>query len=150
MYKTSIVAVLLLIGAVVFAQAQAPAKPPSSEDALVMTLSDAKWAAPNQPEVPPGVTAAPIAVDPKTGGPLGYAKFPPNYVFPTHWHSHAEYTVLISGKATFTMDGKTHQLSPGAYVSIPAKSHHSVTCGAESECVLFTRRGGPIDYHFVK
>ncbi len=150
MSKKAFTAVMLLVGAVVFAQAQAPAKPPSSEDALVANLSDAKWAAPNLPEVPPGVMAAPIAVDPKTGGPMGYAKFPPKYVFPMHWHSHPEYTLLISGKASFTLDGKTHQLLPGAYVMIPAKAHHTVTCSAESECVLFTRRGGPIDYHFVK
>lgn len=150
MSKKAFAAVMLLVGAVVFAQAQAPAKPPSSEDALAVNLSDAKWVAPNLPEVPPGVMAAPIAVDPKTGGPLGYAKFPPKYVFPMHWHSHPEYSVLISGKASFTLDGKTHQLSPGSYVVIPAKAHHTVTCSAESECVLFTRRGGPIDYHFVK
>lgn len=149
MFKTSLAAVLL-IGAVVVAQAQAPAKPPSSEEATVINLSAAKWAAPNLPEVPPGLMAAPIAVDPKTGGPLGYAKFPPKYIFPTHWHSHAEYTLLISGNANFTMNGKTYQLSPGAYLMIPAKTHHSVTCGAESDCVLFTRRAGPIDYHFVK
>ncbi len=151
MSKKGFAAVMLLVGAVVFAQAQAPAKPPSSEDALVANLADAKWAAPaNLPEIPPGVMGAPIAVDPKTGGPVGYAKLPPKYVFPMHWHSHPEYTVLISGKASLTLDGKTHQLLPGAYVTIPAKAHHTVTCSAESDCVLVTRRGGPVDYHFVK
>ena len=150
MSKKAFAAMLLVVGAVVFAQAQAPAKPPSSEDALVANLADAKWAAPTMPEIPPGAMAAAIAVDPKTGGLVTYAKFPPKYVFPMHWHSHPEYTVLISGKASFTLDGKTHQLLPGAYVTIPAKAHHSVTCSAESECVLLARRGGPVDYHFVK
>jgi quercetin dioxygenase-like cupin family protein len=150
MSKKAFAAVMLLVGAVVFAQAQAPAKPPSSEDALVVNLADAKWAAPTVPEIPPGLMGGPIAVDPKTGGPLGYAKFPPKYVFPMHWHSHPEYVVLISGKASFTLDGKTHQLSPGAYATIPAKAHHSVTCSGESECVILSRRGGPVDYHFVK
>jgi len=150
MSKKAFAAVMLLVGAVVFAQAQPPAKPPSSEDAAVVNLADAKWAAPNFPEIPPGIMTAPIAVDPKTGGPLGYVKLPPKYVFPMHWHSHPEYAVLISGKASFTLDGKTHPLSPGAYVIIPAKAHHSVTCSAESECVILARRGGPLDYHFVK
>ena len=148
MHQRATLLVTFFLAAVAYAQAPA-AKPPSSEDALVMNLADAKWAAPKVPEVPPGVMAAPIAVDPKTGGPLAYAKFPPGYVFPPHWHSHTEYTVLISGKASFTLDGKTHELTPGSYVVIPAKAHHSVTCGQGSECVLLTRRAGPIDYHFV-
>ena len=150
MSKKAFAAVMLLVGAVVFAQAQAPAKPPSSEDALVANLADAKWAASTVPEIPPGLVGAPIAVDPKTGGPIGYAKLPPKYVFPMHWHSHPEYVVLISGKASFTLDGKTHQLLPGAYLTIPAKAHHSLTCSGESECVIISRRGGPVDYHFVK
>jgi quercetin dioxygenase-like cupin family protein len=148
MSKKAFAAVMLLVGAVVFAQA--PAKPPSSEDALVANLADAKWAARTMPEIPAGTIAATIAVDPKTEGPLAYTKFPPSYAFPMHWHSHPEYIVLLSGKASFTLNGKTHQLLPGAYVTIPAKAHHSVTCSAESECVLLARRGGPVDYHFVK
>src|SRR6266849_2791614 len=93
----------LLLAAV--AHAQAPAKPPSTEDAQVAHVAEAKWAAPKAPEIPAGAMTSPIAVDPNTGGSIGYAKFPPGYAFPPHWHSHTEYTVLISGKATFTIDG---------------------------------------------
>ncbi len=81
-----------------------------------------------------------IAVDPKTGGLVAYAKFPPGYVFPQHWHSHTEYTVLLSGKASFTLDGKTHELIPGSYVVIPAKAHDSVTCGQDSRAPRGTDR----------
>jgi quercetin dioxygenase-like cupin family protein len=148
MHERATLLFTFFLAAVAYAQAPAT-KPPSSEDALVANLAGAKWVAPKVPEIPLGVMISPIGVDPKTDGAIGYAKFPPGYVFPQHWHSHTEYTVLLSGKASFTLDGKTHELMPGSYVVIPAKAHHGVTCGQGSECVLLTRRAGPTDYHFV-
>ncbi|HXN41604.1 MAG TPA: cupin domain-containing protein [Myxococcaceae bacterium] len=131
------------------AHAQAPAKPPSTEDAQVAHVADAKWAPPKAPEIPAGAMASIIAVDPNSGASIAYAKFPPGYAFPPHWHSFAEYTVLISGKANFVIDGKSHQMVAGSYLVVPAKTQHQVTCGTGSECLLLTRRAGPTDYHFV-
>ncbi|MGO9766081.1 MAG: cupin domain-containing protein [Myxococcaceae bacterium] len=130
------------------AGSQAPVKPSSTEDAQVVHLQDVKWAAPKLKEFPPGALAAVIAVDPQTGGSLGYGKFPAGYKLPTHWHSFTEYTVLLSGNATFTVDGKAIALSAGDYIVIPAKVHHSLTCDGSAPCVLLTRRAGPTDYHF--
>ena len=48
------------------------------------------------------------------------------------------------------LDGKPHELVPGSYVVIPAKTHHELDCGASGECLLLTRRAGPMDYNFVK
>ncbi len=147
MNRTTTLLLTLFLPAV--AHAQAPAKPPSTEDAQVAHVADAKWAPPKAPEIPAGAVASVIAVDPNTSASIAYAKFPPGYAFPLHWHSYAEYTVLISGKANFTIDGKSHQLVPGSYLVVPAKTHHKVTCGTGSECLLLTRRAGPTDYHFV-
>jgi quercetin dioxygenase-like cupin family protein len=131
------------------ARSDAPAaKPPSTEDAQVVHLKDVQWAPPKAKEFPPGALTAPIATDPQTGGSIGYGKFPAGYALPTHWHSFTEYTVLLSGKATFTVDGKASELSPGDFIVIPPKAHHSLKCGAGAECVLMTRRAGPTDYHF--
>src|SRR2546421_3402235 len=107
---------LLLLGTAALADAP---KPPSTEDAQVAHVADAKWAPPKSPEIPPGAVASPIAVDPSTGGSIAYAKFPGGYKFPAHWHSATEYTALISGKLNFTLDGKPHQLVPGSYIVIP-------------------------------
>jgi quercetin dioxygenase-like cupin family protein len=145
MARTVLVAVLFAS----IARADAP-KPPSSEEGLVAHVAEAKWAAPKQPEIPPGLMAAPIAVEPSTGAPIGYAKYPAGYKFPLHFHSFNEYTTLISGKLTYTVDGKTHELGPGSYIVIPAKAKHKATCGAGSECLAITRRAGPADYTFVK
>ena len=45
--------------------------------------------------------------------------------------------------------GKEHQIVPGSYFVIPAKTVHQLTCGTGAECVLLTRRAGPTDYNFV-
>ena len=84
--------------------------------------------------------------DPALGGNIGYAKLPPGATLPLHWHSAAEYTVLISGKVQFIVDGKPYDLEPGGYVVIPAKTNHLAKCAPGAECILLTRRGGPIDY----
>lgn len=130
------------------ARSDAPAKPPSTEDAQVVHLKDVQWTPAKLKEFPPGAMSAVIAVDPQTGGSIGYGKFPPGAALPSHWHSFAEYTVLLSGSATFTVDGKSMVLAPGDFIVIPAKAHHRLTCGPSVECVVFTRRAGPTDYHF--
>src|SRR5258708_1628963 len=141
------IALVLLFAAI--ARADAP-KPPSSEEALVAHVAEAKWAPPKQPEIPPGAMASPIAADPASGAPIGYAKFPGGYTFPPHWHSFNEYTVLVTGKLAFTVGGKSYDLLPGSSIVIPAKAPHKAACAAGADCVLLTRRAGPADYHFVK
>jgi quercetin dioxygenase-like cupin family protein len=129
--------------------ARADDAPPSGEEVTAVDLASAKWKPAPKP-IPEGVMVAPIAVNPETKGSVGYAKIPAGLVFPEHWHSHAEYTVFLSGKATFMLDGKAHDLSPGSYVVIPAKTKHSLSCGPDADCILFTRRAGPTDYNWVK
>jgi len=124
-------------------------KPPAMDDQQVVHVKDAKWTPPKAPEIPPGAMGSPIAADPGAGN-IGYAKFAPGYTFPMHWHSFAEYTVLISGKSQFTVNGKTYELDPGSYIVIPAKAHHMAKCAPGAECILLTRRAGPADYNWVK
>jgi len=149
MFNLSRYAALAALCLAPVARSDSPAKPPpSTEDAQVVHLKDAQWAPAKAKEFPPGAMGAPIAVDPQTGGGIGYGKFPAGASLPSHWHSFTEYTVLLSGKATFTVDGKAAELSPGDFIVIPAKVHHKLTCGAGAECVLITRRAGPTDYHW--
>jgi len=135
-----IVAILLL----------AAATPPSTEEALVADVATAKFVEPTMPQAPKGTQNAVIGVDPVTKGATAYVKTPAGAGLPAHWHSHAEYTVLVSGKGTLLLDGKPHEVSPGGYFVIPAKVVHQFTCSKEGDCLLVVRRAGPVDYNFVK
>jgi quercetin dioxygenase-like cupin family protein len=131
------------------ALADAP-KPPSTEEALVANLASAKFTDSTTPNSPKGSQGAVIGVDPNTKGATVYAKTPAGTGFPAHWHSATEYTVLLAGKGTLTLDGKQHEVAPGGYVVIPPKAVHQFVCSAGTDCLLLVRRGGPTDYNFVK
>ena len=139
----------LLLPAVALS-ADAP-KLPSTEDAQVTALADAKWVTPPAAMgIPAGVMASPIAADPATGASIGYAKIPAGSTFPMHWHTAGEYTAVISGKGTFTLDGKASPISAGSYLAIPPKAQHKLECAAGADCILLTRRSGKTDYNWVK
>jgi quercetin dioxygenase-like cupin family protein len=126
------------------------ANPPSTEEALVAQVATAKFVETTTPNAPKGSTNALIGVDPSTKGPTGYGKTPAGKGFPPHWHSFAEYTVLLAGNGTLTLDGKKQAVAQGSYFVIPAKIVHEFICGSDGDCVLLTRRAGPADYNFVK
>lgn len=146
---TALLAALLLASLAGRADEPAKPKPPSTEEQLVANLSAAKWVPAPTPGLPKGAQVSAIGVDPATGGATAWAKVPPGYRIPMHFHSHAEYTTIVAGKATFTLDGKRHEVEAGSYLVIPAKVHHELVCAAGAECVLLTRRAGPTDYSFV-
>ena len=131
------------------AMADAP-KPPSTEEALVASVESAKFVDSTTPNSPKGSQGAMIGVDPNTKGATVYARTPAGTGLPAHWHSATEYTVLLAGKGTLMLDGTQHQVAPGAYVVIPPKMVHQLTCNPGADCLLLTRRGGPTDYNFVK
>ncbi|MGZ6123913.1 MAG: cupin domain-containing protein [Myxococcales bacterium] len=131
------------------ALADAP-KPLSTEEALVASVESAKFVDSNTPNSPKGSQGAMIGVDPHTKGATVYGKTPAGTGLPAHWHSFTEYTVLLSGQGTLTLDGKQHQVAPGGYLVIPPKMVHKFQCSPGADCLLLTRRGGPTDYHFVE
>ena len=143
----------LLIGAVLVAAVAAAAdapKPPSTEEALVAEWSTAKFVDSTTPNSPKGSQNATIGLDPNTKGATAFVKTPAGTGLPAHWHSFAEYTALLSGKGTLMIDGKSREVSAGAYFVIPAKTPHQFTCAAGADCHLLTRRAGPADYNFIK
>jgi quercetin dioxygenase-like cupin family protein len=117
-----------------------------TEDLQVAHLNEAKFA----PGKLPGVQGAPVAGDPKTEASVVYGKVQPGGKIATHWHSFAEYTVLLSGQATLTIEGKKYDLKAGDYFVIPPKTKHALECGAAAECVQLTRRAGAVDYNWIE
>lgn len=127
----------------------APAQAPTTEQLQVASLADSKWVPLAAPGIPPGITVSIISGDVQKGPSLRYVKFPAGYVLPTHWHTMTVYDVVLVGRPRYTVEGKTFDLAPGSHVVMPAKTHHQVTCGAESECVFLSRCPGPFDSHVV-
>src|ERR671935_1456108 len=128
------------------ALADAP-KPPSTEEALVANVATVRFTDSTTPNSPKGSQAAVIGVDPNTKGATVYAKTPAGTGLPAHWHSATEYTVLLAGKGTLTLEGKQHEVAPGGYVVIPPKMVHQFVCAAGADCLLLTRRGGPTGHN---
>jgi|GEM_PF-2991415 len=126
----------------------APA-PPSSEELRVTDPASAKFTPATTPGLPPGVQISLIGVDPVTKGSVAFARIPGGSHLKMHWHSQAEYSVLVAGHATFTLDGKKYELAAGSYSVVPPKIHHELVCAAGADCVLLTRRAGPADYNWV-
>ncbi len=143
--RSTLAVCLGLSGAAV---AQAP-MPSLDEALLVVDFKDAKWTPSTLAGIPPGVVGWTVAGDPKTGPAINYAKYPPGYVFPMHWHSYAEYTVVVSGMVHYVADGKPYDVVAGSFVIFPSKMRHMVSCNkAGPPCVVLIRRAGPVDYHF--
>ena len=129
-------------------ESQAPAQQP--EQPLVVNLEDADWGEPGFAEgFPQGVQSARLGIDPENGGPTYFASFPAGSHFDLHWHTHAEYVVVVSGEVTIVLGEQSHALSPGSYIVIPAKMNHSWHVPGEDDSVILVRRRGPADFNFV-
>ena len=117
----------------------------------VVTPDAVKWGPP-----PPGVPGGAMAVlsgDPtKEGLFVVWAKFPPGYAGPPHWHSMAEHVTILSGSAYMgmgdTLDKTKGQAIPvGSFVFVPAKTRHYIW--TDVEVVVQITAMGPFDIHYV-
>ena len=122
----------------------------SQEEPQVQHLESLGWGPPGGGNgFPVGVQTLRVGVDPVTEGISYYAKFPAQSHFDLHWHTYNEYVVVVSGNVTIVLGDQTHSLSPGSYIVIPGKMNHSWDVPAGEDAVIFVRRSGPADFHFV-
>ncbi len=96
----------------------------------------------------PCATASAVEGDPALGPAVLMFKFTSGCKVPWHWHTPNERVTFVSGAGQFEMKGgKPLQLRPGAYVFLPSRHVHRMTC--LSECVLFAAADGIFDIHWV-
>ena len=128
-------------------RAQAP-----SEGPFVINVGDAEWGPPgSSPRFPRGVRTSQLGLDPDTGGPSYFSRFPPGSHFDLHWHTHAEYVVVLSGEGTILLGEESHALTGGSYIVIPARVNHAWDVPAgDTELVILVQRRGPADFNFVE
>lgn len=114
-------------------------------------LATARWSAPYEGPLgfPKGAQRTTVSIDPGTGGETYYARFPAGSRFEAHWHAHAEYAVLLSGRVIHTLGHESYSLEPGDYVVVPPRIPHGWTVDAGADAYLLIRRDGPADFNFV-
>lgn len=119
-------------------------------DAVFTAASGINWYQSSAERVPPGWverSAATQLIGPDGGmvGPdqsrLGLFYLSPGLNYPNHWHDPEEFYVVLAGSATWTVDGISNNLGPGAFSLTPSGAHHAIVTGEEPMLALWGWRG---------
>jgi quercetin dioxygenase-like cupin family protein len=65
-----------------------------------------------------------LRVDAKTHATQLLIRMPKQMHVPMHWHSANETHTVIKGTMVFEHDGQRHELGPGGFNYLPARTHH--------------------------
>lgn len=65
-----------------------------------------------------------LRVDPRTQATQLLIRIPRQMHVPMHWHSANETHTVIKGSWVFEHDGQRHNLGPGGFNYLPARTHH--------------------------
>jgi mannose-6-phosphate isomerase-like protein (cupin superfamily) len=95
-----------------------------------------------------GPQAAILRVDPKTGATQLLIRMPKRMHVPVHWHSANETHTVIKGTMVFEHGGQPHELGPGGFNYIPARTHHQAW-SATDDALVFITVDGPWDVNWV-
>lgn len=95
-----------------------------SPHAINARYEDLQW----QPIVPELGDDSPqisiLRVDAKTQATQLLIRMPKQMHVPVHWHSANETHTVIKGTMVFEHDGQRHELGPGGFNYLPARTHH--------------------------
>jgi mannose-6-phosphate isomerase-like protein (cupin superfamily) len=95
-----------------------------------------------------GPQAAILRVDPKTGATQLLIRMPKRMHVPVHWHSANETHTVITGTMVFEHGGHPHELGPGGFNYIPARTPHQAW--SSDDALVFITVDGPWDVNWVK
>jgi mannose-6-phosphate isomerase-like protein (cupin superfamily) len=85
--------------------------------------------------------AAILRVDPKTQATQLLIQLPKRMHVPVHWHSANETHTVIRGTMVFEHGGQPHELGPGGFNYIPARTHHQAWSVTDDALVFITVDG---------
>jgi quercetin dioxygenase-like cupin family protein len=94
-----------------------------------------------------GPQAAILRVDPKTQATQLLIKMPKRMHVPVHWHSANETHTVIKGTMVFEHGGQPHELGPGGFNYIPARTPHQAW--SSDDALVFITVDGPWDVNWV-
>ena len=127
--------------------------PAFAQSTHVLVLAEKVQWGPAPPQLPPGAQISVLEGNPAAKGAVTLRlRFPANYNIPPHWHSMAERLTVLSGALHVgmgdTLDRKASQtLTPGGFVSLPAKMHHFAWTATPT--VVQISLEGPFDIFYV-
>ena len=67
---------------------------------------------------------------------LALVELAPGAVVPEHRHEHEQLGMVVEGKMTFTIDGRTRELGPGGTWRIPSNAPHDAVAGDDGAVVV--------------
>jgi len=109
-------------------------------------LEDLKW----QVMVPElgadGPQAAILRVDPKTQATQLLIRMPKAMHVPVHWHSANETHTVIKGTMVFEHGGQPHELGPGGFNYIPARTPHQAWCSDDALVFITVDAGWDVNW----
>ena len=130
------------------------AGPVAAQDSHVLVPAEKVQWGPAPPVFPAGAEIAVLEGNPSAKGPVTLRlRFPANYNIAPHWHTMAERLTVLSGSFHVGMGDKldrpgSQTLSPGGFVSLPAKMHHFAWT-AEAPTVVQISLEGPFDIFYI-
>ena len=92
--------------------------------------------------------AAILRVDPKTQATQLLIRIPKRMHVPMHWHSANETHTVIKGTWVFEHDGQRHELGPGGFNYLPARTHHQAW--SSDDALVFITVDSGWDVNWVK
>jgi quercetin dioxygenase-like cupin family protein len=94
-----------------------------------------------------GPQAAILRVDPTTQATQLLIRMPKRMHVPVHWHSANETHTVIKGTMVFEHGGQPHELGPGGFNYIPARTPHQAW--SSDDALVFITVDGPWDVNWV-
>jgi len=114
--------------------------------ALSARFEDLQW----QPIVPELGDVSPqlsvLRVDPKTHATQLLIRMPKRMHVPMHWHSANETHTMIKGTMVFEHDGQRHELGPGGFNYLPARTHHQAWSSDDALVFITVDSGWDINW----
>lgn len=88
-----------------------------------------------------------LRVDPTTQATQLLIRIPKRIHVPMHWHSANETHTVIKGTWVFEHDGQPHELGPGGFNYLPARTHHQAW--ASDDALVFITVDSAWDVNWV-
>jgi len=111
--------------------------------AVVVPVGDLKWV--DAGTETPGVQYAAVAGDPMKGAGKFFVKLPSGFSVGMHHHTADHFSVVVSGRMVFTVEGQAETRPAGSYWAYTGKKVHTTKCTDAAGCIIFVDAHGKWD-----